>query len=174
MDSSVSDISILPFSQHDLPTALQIQGQAYPAFLVEEAAAFRSRISLKTSYCLVAKRGETLLAYLLAHGWRGRSPPAVGTILMDEAPSEVLFIHDLAVSSAGRRSGIGERLVKHAFEAAARDGLRRAELIAVEGAADYWRRLGFLETAVSDGLRRKIESYGPRACWMTRDIAPNP
>jgi hypothetical protein len=63
------------------------------------------------SYCLAAVRGETLVAYLLAHGWASQSPPPVGTILDSDrqSASEVLFIHDVAVSTAGRGMGLGRK-----------------------------------------------------------------
>lgn len=111
-----------------------------------------------------------LIAYLLAHGWRSQAPPPVGAILAQQGASEVLFIHDLAVSAAGRGSGIGRRLVDRAFKLAARDGLTRAELIAVEGAASYWRGLGFIETKAPPALAAKVAYYGPEARWMTRSI----
>ena len=59
---------------------------------------------------------------------------------------------------------------RRAFELAAGDGLREAALIAVEGAADYWRGLGFVEGPVSGELRAKVATYGSLACWMTREI----
>ena len=170
MSSERPSISIVRLGQQDLPAALVLQAEAYPAFLDEEEAAFLSRITLSASYCLAARQGDELLGYLLAHGWKRQSPPPLGTLLADGVPSEVLFIHDLAVSSAARGLRIGQRLVTRAFELAARDGLRRAELIAVEGAADYWRGLGFAEAAVSGKFREKLESYGPLARWMTREI----
>jgi GNAT superfamily N-acetyltransferase len=154
----------------DLPAALAIQAEVYPAFLCEDEDAFASRLSLAASYCLAATRGGELVAYLLAHGWPHQAPPPVGAILAPRAASEVLYIHDLAVSSAGRGSGIGRRLVARAFELAASDGLASAELIAVEGAAGYWRTLGFAEAPVSAGLAAKVAGYGPEARWMTRAI----
>ncbi|HCB76381.1 MAG TPA: hypothetical protein DEP91_09430, partial [Sphingomonas bacterium] len=57
------------------------------------------------------------------------SPPAVGTILDPGAPSEVLFLHDLALTPAARGLRIGEQLVAAALEAARRDGLTEAELV---------------------------------------------
>jgi predicted N-acetyltransferase YhbS len=126
---------------------------------------------LPASCCLAATRGEVLIAYLLAHGWPGESPPPVGALLEQQGASDVLFIHDLAVSSAGRGSGIGRRLVDRALELAAQDGLTRAELIAVEGAASYWRRLGFAEPATPAALAAKVASYGQEARWMTRNIS---
>lgn len=157
-----------------VPAALQIQSEAYPAFLVEEEHVFVSRINLANSYCYAAIRRGELLGYLLAHGWRRGTPAPVGTALTDGIPSEVLFIHDLATASSGRGLGIGRKLIFHAFEAAAQDGLQDAELIAVEGAADYWRRLGFVESRVSGALRAKLSTYGTRARWMTRAISLAP
>lgn len=168
-----SGISIETLGQQHLPAVLNLQREAYPPFLVEEEAAFMSRIGLAASYCLAAKHREELLGYLIAHGWNRQSPPSLCAVLVDCAPSEVLLIHDLAVSSASRGLGVGQRLIARAFELAAQDGLRTAELIAVDGAADYWRRLGFAEGAVSGELSEKLWTYGAHACWMARDIPPN-
>lgn len=165
-------IAIAALERQDVPAALTIQAEAYPAFLVEDEAAFASRIEISASYCLAAKQGSELLGYLLAHGWSRESPPTVGTVLADDVPSEVLYIHDLAISSFQRGRGVGHKLLDRAFELAARDGLRSAELIAVEGAANYWRGMGFTEGPVSDALRNKLATYGSRARWMTRAIPP--
>ena len=154
----------------DLPAALAIQAEAYPEFLREGESAFASRITLTRSYCLAARCDGQLLGYLLAHGWRRASPPPVGAILDDTVPSEVLFLHDLSVASAGRGLAIGRQLVEQAFALAASDGLHRAELIAVEGAAVYWSRLGFVAEPVSAELQEKVSCYGNSACWMARSI----
>ncbi len=174
---SASPIAIRPLTTADLPQAMAIQSLAYPAFLREDAATFASRLTLRRSYCLAAirteARGETLIAYLLAHGWPSRSPPAIGTILSEPEECAILFIHDLAVAPAGRGTAVGRRLVDGAtIAAAARHGLQRAELIAVEGAAPYWQRLGFAEETVSPALADKVAAYGSAARWMTRPILP--
>lgn len=172
MSSSDAPVIVEPLRPHDLQAAMAIQKDAYPPFLVEGEAAFLSRINLAASYCLAARHGQALCGYLLAHGWKRQSPPPLGALLPDDVPSEVLFIHDLAVSSSSRGLRLGERLITHLFELAARDGLRSAELIAVEGAAEYWRRLGFVEGAVSGELAGKLATYGPDARWMTRERPP--
>ncbi|WP_033919373.1 GNAT family N-acetyltransferase [Sphingomonas sp. 37zxx] len=162
-------IALRRFAPDDLGTALAIQSAAYPAFLVEPADAFASRLMLAASYCLVAARDGVVIAYLLAHGWPRESPAAIGAVLTDGA-SEVLFLHDLAVAKAGRGTGIGRKLVVQALALAAEDGLAAAELIAVAGAAGYWRALGFCESAVSAALAAKVAGYGPEARWMTRAL----
>lgn len=155
----------------DLPAALAIQSRTYPVFLQEGEAAFASRIALAASYSLAAVQDGKLVAYLLAHGWASRSPPAVGAVLADAAAFEVLFLHDLAVSASGRGTGIGRQLVTAAFARAMVDGVARAELIAVEGASTYWRTLGFAEVAVPAGLAAKVAGYGAAARWMERRVS---
>lgn len=170
MTRAQPDISIRALQRGDLPAALEIQAAAYPAFLCEPEAAFASRLDLAGSCCLAATRGGALVAYLLAHGWPSQAPPPVGAVLEDGDAAEVLFIHDLAVSLAGRGTGIGRALIARAFELAARDGLAGAELIAVGGAGHYWRGLGFAEGEISGALAAKVAGYGPEARWMTRGL----
>src|SRR5215831_3272571 len=118
-----ADFSIRPLETEDLPAALVIQSEMYPAFLLEDADAFASRLNTTMPFCLAATQNGALVAYLLAHGWQRQAPPPPGTVLTAETSSETLFIHDLAVSSTGRGSGIGRELVTRAFEMAARKGL---------------------------------------------------
>lgn len=120
---------------------------------------------------MAARRAGALIGYLLAHGWPRGSPPAVGTVLNPLAARDVLFLHDLALAPAARGLGVGERLVAAALDAARRDGLTDADLIAVEGAAGYWRRLGFREAPMTDVLATKVAGYGMAARWMTRRLA---
>jgi len=171
MTDGIPSLVVRPLERADLPAALAIQSEAYPAFLIEEEAAFASRLDLPNSYCLTATRDGALVAYLLAHGWRAQSPPPVGAVLTAPELSEVLFIHDLAVSPAARGSGAGRLLVEHAFQLAAADGVDVAELIAVEGAAPYWRTLGFAEAPTPPELAAKVAAYGADARWMTRYLA---
>ncbi|ONF97333.1 Acetyltransferase (GNAT) family protein [Sphingomonas jeddahensis] len=162
--------AIRPLERHHLSAALEIQALAYPAALLEHERAFASRITLAGSCCLAATRDGVLIAYLLAHAWPSRAPPSIGNVLADPVVGEVLFIHDLAVSLTGRGTGVGRQLVLRAFDLAARDGLERAELIAVEGAAGYWQRLGFTSPEVPAESAGKVAAYGAAARWMERDI----
>ncbi|WP_245824708.1 GNAT family N-acetyltransferase [Sphingomonas azotifigens] len=165
-------MTLRPMQPDDLAQALVLQEQVYPAFLVEPAEAFASRLAVAAPYCLVAERDGVLLGYLLAHGWPCETPPPVGAVLDPAQRGDTLFLHDLAVAAAGRGGGIGEALVARAFALAAANGLRRAELIAVEGAAAYWERLGFLPVPTSPALAAKVAGYGTTARWMARPIMP--
>jgi len=161
---------LAPMAPRHLSQALTLQSQIYPPFLVEPEAAFASRLAVAAPYSLVATRGEALVAYLLAHGWPQGAPPPVGAVLDPAVRGDALFLHDLAVSPAARGSGVGRALVDHAIARAAADGLRRAELIAVEGAASFWAGLGFAPGEVSAALAAKVAGYGSSAQWMVRSI----
>lgn len=164
------DTAIRPLVESDLPAALAIQSAVYPPFLVEHTEALASRVSIPSHCCFAAILKGELVAYLLAHGWPKQSPPPIGAILSPAASSEVLFIHDLAVGPQARGMGLGRQLVERAFESAVHQKLARAELIAVEAAAAYWRSLGFAETRMSSEIQAKIATYGEDARWMTRKI----
>jgi len=164
-------IAIEPLERHHLPAALAIQAQAYPPFLVEDERVFLGRMGMTSSFCLAAMREATLVGYILAHGWHHASPPPLGAVLAEAEPPEILFIHDLAVATAGRGLKVGEALVERAFAMARATGLDRAELVAVEGAATYWRRLGFADGTATDAIREALRKYGASARWMTRAIA---
>lgn len=159
-----------PFLPRHLAPALVLQSQVYPAFLVEPEEAFASRLRVAAPFNLVIEREGCLLAYLLAHAWPRRSPPAVGTVLASDQDGDTLYLHDLAVSPAARGTGIGQLLVAHGMALATAAGLERAELIAVEGAADYWRRLGFRAETPPSALADKVAAYGPAARWMWRPL----
>lgn len=159
------------FEPRDLPSALAIQVANYPAFLCEDEVSFASRLDVAAPYCFAAEREGELVGYLLAHGWASHAPPSIGTVLDKTVAGDVLFIHDLAVAAAGQGTGLGRKLVDHACSLAMADGLRSAELIAVEGAAPYWRGLGFVETSASPELTAKVAAYGAEARWMTRALS---
>lgn len=165
------EIVVRPLEPRDLSAALAIQAQSYPPFLCEGPEAFASRVALPASYCLAAEEDEALIGYLLAHGWTKEAPPPVGAVLQPAARNEVLFIHDLSVSARGRGRGVGRALVERALQRARDDGLLEAELIAVGGAAPYWRSLGFAEASTGPALRAKVGAYGPAARWMRRALS---
>lgn len=165
-----SAITVRLLKLGDLPAVLGLQASVYPPSLHEDRDALSSRIKASASYCLAAMRGRALVGYLLAHGWKGGSPPAFDAPLHREETLEVLFIHDLAVSTAVRGTGTGRRLIECAFERAAANGLRCAELIAVEGAAGYWRQFGFVEGPPSPELTATVAGYGAGAHFITREL----
>ncbi|GGD84616.1 hypothetical protein GCM10011515_00450 [Tsuneonella deserti] len=163
-------IVVRRFKREDLPAALRIQSEVYPQVLRESEDAFASKLHVAAPYSAAATIDGQLAGYLLAHGWPSHSPPSLGEILPHEQRSEILFIHDLAVGFTGRGRGIGRLLIECALELAALDGLQDAELVAVKGAASYWRRFGFNDAPCSEAMAMKLTSYGPSARWPLNEF----
>lgn len=156
----------------DLPDALALQSEAYAPHLRDGAAAFESRLTLGPDTCWVARDGDDLLGYLLAHPWGSMRPPPVDTVLRRD-PAEgpaILFIHDLSIADAARGTGLGTKLVERALAAARARGLTAAELIAVQGAAGFWRRQGFEPVPATTALTSKLRSYGSDARYLRRPL----
>jgi ribosomal protein S18 acetylase RimI-like enzyme len=169
MSAKAPSVRIERLTLADLPAALAIQREVYPGELIEGSPAFASRIQLPDSYCLAARIGP-LIGYLLAHGWLADTPPKLNEELVFSDRRDVMYIHDLGVSPSCRDLGVGRALVERALAMAASDGLREAQLIAVQGADRFWRRLDFSEGAASPQVRAKLRGYGDHSIWMTRKI----
>ncbi len=111
---------------------------------------------VKTPVSLAASVKGQLVGYMLAHGWQRNAPPPLGTPLEEVGFAEILFIHDLAVETTGQGLGIRRRLVDHASDPAVQDGLKSAERVAVEGAAGFWKTMGFAALDATPEITAKL------------------
>lgn len=176
----MSDFLVRRMSAADLPGVLEIQAQCYPGNLLEGIEAFASRLTLSPATCMVAiSSGDGALAgYLFTHPWPRRSLPPLDGVLQpsaDDGPAAAMtwFVHDMAVAPAGRGSGLAPRLYEAALQAALEAGLQHSRLIAVQAAADWWRRLGYAPMAAQHAAAhaRKLACYGPGALIMERTLS---
>src|SRR5690606_39267636 len=94
--------------------------------------------------------------------------PALDAPAFAVAPdADTLYIHDLAVTDAGRGTGAGRALVQSAMQAASGRGLRNACLVAIQGSVRYWERFGFEAVgAPAARIAAKLASYGRAAQLM--------
>lgn len=157
--------TIRPLTLADLPAALALQAEGYPRALWDGEEAFGSRIIVAPDWCWAAESDGRLDGYLLSHPWPSFSPPTPDTTL-ERTVGDVWYIHDLSTAAHARNRGVGRALL--AGCEAAHPHIRRSELVAVEGAAPYWTRLGWTP-AMSDAFTAKVASYGPAAVYMARD-----
>jgi GNAT superfamily N-acetyltransferase len=169
----VTDFVLRLMTPQDLGDVLALQARGYPAALHDSADAFLSRMALAPALNLVVLQGEDLRGYLVSHPWAAGSPPPVDSVLPREAPQDCWYVHDLSVAEAARGLGLARRLLIAGRDAALTLGLTRSELIAVEGAAPFWRRQGWsLPAIIAPDLAAKVAGYGPSAVFMTcEDIA---
>lgn len=169
------DLVLRPMSPQDLPAVLDLQARGYPAALHDSETAFLSRMALAPELNLTAWLGELLAGYLVSHPWRAGSPPPVDAVLERETPAQCWYVHDLSVAEVARGTGLGRTLLGAGRDRAMNLGLTRSELIAVEGAAPFWRRQGWTQpSAITAELASKVAGYGPAAVFMTRESLANP
>jgi GNAT superfamily N-acetyltransferase len=175
----MSNFLVRHMTAADLPGVLAIQAQCYRSDLLEGLAALASRLTLSPTTCVVAisDRDAALAGYLFAHPWPRSSLPPLDGVLQPSAddrpgPAMTWFVHDMAVAPAGRGSGLAPRLYEAALQAALEAGLRHSRLIAVQAAADWWRRLGYAPMAAQEAAVHagKLACYGPGALIMERAL----
>lgn len=176
----MSDFLVRRMTAADLPGVLEIQAQCYHSGLLEGVEAFASRLALSPATCVVAISNDdgALAGYLFTHPWPQDSLPPLDGVLkpsahVGTAKAMTWFVHDMAVSPAGRGGGLALRLYEAALQGALEAGLRHSRLIAVQAAADWWRRLGYAPMTAKDAAAHagKLADYGPAALIMERALS---
>lgn len=160
-----------PLTHADLSAAVEIQNAVYLPLYRESAPILGSRITTAPTCCWGAFEDDNLAAYILSHPWPAGSPPAIGETLTAGPRGDNWFIHDLAISPKARGLGLGRALVARGARSARELGLIRADLIAVQGAANFWGRFGFAPPEhMPPGVAAKVAAYGPDAHYLTIDL----
>lgn len=161
-----------PLVPADLAAAEAIQNAVYRPAYREPAEILGSRLAIAPTCCWGAFGPDGLAAYILSHPWPAGAPPAIGVALAPPPSGDNWFVHDLALGEAARGLGLGRVLVRRAAESARDLGLTRGDLIAVQGAAGFWSRMGYAEpVGLAPALAAKVAAYGPDARYMTAQLA---
>jgi predicted N-acetyltransferase YhbS len=165
--------SIRSMQPADLAQVLALQEQAYAGadFEPERVEVYTNRMRLAPAFCLVDFGPEgRLQGYLVAHPWREGAPPALDAILerLPEEPT-CLYLHDCAVDVAAKGRGVAARLHHVAVDRARAMQLRKAALVAVGGAAGFWRRFGYAPRDLA-GMAQRLMDYGEEAAYMERTL----
>ena len=167
--------TLRPLTDADMPAVAALQLVAFAPLFHEPQEILASRLTVAPNLCWGAFDGDDLLAYILSHPWPAASPPPIGVTLSPPPPSDNWFVHDLAIGPAARGLGLGRALVGASSGAARREGLIRADLVAVQGAWRFWEKLGYAQpAAMSPALQTKVAAYGADARYMVASLAnPN-
>ncbi len=153
----------------DIPGVARVAAEVHPAF-PERDAVLASKQALFPAGCLALEQDGAILGYALSHPWIDGPVPKLDTELgaLPREPT-LLYLHDLALSRPAQGMGLAaegaERVVRAALEA----GFRRIALVAVNGSAPFWTRLGFEDAPAPAGL---AASYGEDARYMRRGLRP--
>jgi len=159
-----------PMTEADLDGVLQVAAEAFPDH-PEDRACFANRLDLYPAGCRVLAEGAGQVSgYLVSYPWMLDAAPALNVLLpgLPEAP-EVYYLHDLALASRARGGGHAARGAALAIETARAAGLPAISLTAVNNAAPFWARQGFVPRT-SPALTAKLSSYGADAVYMIRPV----
>ncbi len=159
----------------DVPAVLALQAQCYAPQFHESADAFEAKLrATRGLHCsFLAVMGDQPVGYVVSLPVDDDQLPALDA--PEWAPARAprtLYLHDLAVSPQGRAQRLGHKLVEQVLRRARDMGLLSVALVAVQESGAYWERLGFTETPapLADGLRDKLQSFGPDARLMRRPL----
>ena len=82
-----------------------------------------------------------------------------------------MYLHDLAIAPTARGGGWSRPIVERLAREARASGWPALTLVAVNDAAPFWERHGFV-VADPPGMAEKLAGYGPDARYMVRDLKP--
>jgi len=160
-------LAIRQMLESDLPVVLAIQAVCYDEQKRESLAAFLTKLQGSPGTCFVAETEQHVVGYLVAVPIRFDAPPRLNTpTFQPPEDADSLYLHDLAVVPAARRSGAGRHLVEAFFVRIRELNLPRGCLTAVQQSAPYWSRHGFRTVSASEPLRDRLATYGGDAEYM--------
>lgn len=156
----------------DLPAVMAIQAACYGRELLEPDDVLRARLMRADDTCWVAERAGRVSAYLAAYRSELGAVTPLHAVFRPAPVPDTLYVHDLAVDPAQHGAGLGARLVEALLAQAGGEGLAWAALVAVQGAADFWERLGFAARSVAGTDHRAgLATYGASARYMVKPLA---
>ncbi len=152
----------------DVLDVLGIQAECYVPHMNESAAVIGLRLAAAPATNWVAELAGEVVAYLAAYpSLLGKVTPLGGCFEVPVTP-DCLYLHDLAVSSCARGSGVGSALIRKARAVAAAAGLSHSALVSVQNSRQYWERQGY---RVMDDLTApqsaSLASYEAPGWYMT-------
>lgn len=157
-------------TQADLDGVVEVARLSFPNH-PEERACFANRLALHPRGCFVlGDEDGGVFGYLAAYPWTRGSAPALNALIpaLPEA-ADLVYLHDLALRPDARGAGHARPVVEQLAKQARSDGWPALALVAVNDAAAFWERLGFVAETPPD-MAGKLAGYGPDARYMVRPL----
>jgi ribosomal protein S18 acetylase RimI-like enzyme len=166
-----STLNIRAMRSADLDSVVAIQALCYGGDIRETRASLAAKLQASPATCFIAELAEVAVAYVIALPWRAAAPPQLNAqeCILPAQP-DCLYLHDLAVTPASRKTGAGRALVAAFFEAWKTHAYPFANLVAVQDSGAYWRGYGFDSADLTPELRQKLSSYGDAAEYLTMPL----
>jgi len=130
----------------DLAAVAGLAARIHPNF-PERPEVLSEKFRLFPAGCFTLADANSIRGYCFSHPWAGE-PPSLDTLLgaLPGVP-ESYFIHDLTLDSTMRRRNLAAQLVRRLAGVAHDAKLSHITLVAVNGGAPFWSRMGFRRTA---------------------------
>ena len=152
----------------DLDAVAAIAAIGFPDHF-EGRDCFENRLALSPAGCFVLAGADgEAHGYLVAYPWTVDAAPALNTLIAaipDEAA--VMYLHDLAIDPSVRGGGWSRPIVERLAHDARAAGWPALTLVAVNDAAPFWERHGFV-VADPPGMAAQLAGYGESARYMIR------
>lgn len=166
----MSGLNWRPMTPADIAGVVAVARLSFPDHF-ESRACFEERQRLAPESCLVlSDPADAVWGYLVAYPFRRNAAPPLNSLIgrIPDDP-EVVYLHDLALHPDVRGGGQTRTVVEQLADWADAAGWPLISLVAVNDAAGFWSRLGFV-AHFPPGMAEKLASYGADARYMERPL----
>lgn len=157
-------MSIKAINEETWSDIAKIQAEVYYQIEPESLEVLQSKWLRSPESCFVYEKSAKVLGYLLAHSWSREMPPKLYQPLPADTEGSILFLHDLAISSAATGEGLGKKMVSHLLKIAKRSGFQQLRLVSVQDSLGFWQKQGFIPVEGQE----VCSSYGEGAELMSQ------
>jgi ribosomal protein S18 acetylase RimI-like enzyme len=145
----------------DLAAVAELATRVHPNY-PERPEVLAEKFRLFPAGCFTLAGKGAVHGYCFSHPWLVSSPPSLD-VFLGELPKQPdsFFIHDLTLDASAQRRSLAAKLVPDLVHAARAAGLSHMTLVAVNGSAPFWSRMGFRRTAdeaVQETARAKYDA----------------
>jgi len=151
--------------ESDWPEILKIQKECYTQEFMEDLDSLQSRWIFSGDSCFVAEKDNAVIGYALSHPWHENDSPVLNLPLQLLPESDLLYIHDIAISRVSRRMGAANLLIKELIFHSEKNNFTLLALTAVQGNHTFWEKYGFRIVKNAGELK----GYGDNAFYMKRE-----
>lgn len=169
-DESRTPLEWRPMTPADLEGVVEVARLSFPNH-PEDRACFANRLELHPRGCFVlGDRDSGVFGYMVAYPWTRGSAPALNALIPAlPEDADLVYLHDLALHPEARGGGHTRPVVEQLADQARAEGWPALALVAVNDAAAYWGRLGFVVDD-AQAMADKLDSYGADARYMVRPL----
>lgn len=164
---ATDNLMIRAITPSDWSAILDVQQQCYADVINESQAVLQRKQQLASDCCFIMHSTAPMQGYCFAHPWQLGQPPKLNQLITLPASANTLYVHDVAVAKHAQGLGLAAEALYHLRDLALKQQLGSLSLVAVNGAASYWQRFGFVRQPLAEAL----SNYGDSAEYMVLPLS---